>query len=179
MAYNSNNITDADQKIWSASGVAADQTSSNMPNYSSATTLTLCEGKASLRSFEADGETKSFAAFQINVDGDIIKESGKQLFREVYVPLTEEQLKEVTTYQIKSNGKLKTVKGLAWPEGGVTFHRRFPTLKHDVNGSVPYVEQAQVVQLTKLNNVGIMGFATDGKRFIRIIDSIAVDAGTI
>lgn len=173
--YAKENISAADQQIWANSGLAADQTSTSSVDYNGAKSLTLNEGKAYLETFEANDETRHFARFGVSLDnGYTGKESGRQLFKGVYMQLPKDaEIKDFTI--TRSNGSEATVKGIDCP-APMRLLRRFPSLSHDIDGHVPFKGQAQRVNLKTIDKAVVLTYDKYGKRFMRIVENYAVEA---
>lgn len=174
--YAKENISAADQQIWANSGLAADQTSTSSVDYNNAKSLTLNEGKARLDTFEAEGgEKRHFARFGVSLDNGFTgKESGRQLFREVYMNLPKDA--EIKDFNItRSNGSVVKVQGIECPSP-MRLMRRFPSLSHDVDGFVPFKSQAQKINLKTIDKALVLTYDNTGKRFLRIVENYAVEA---
>ncbi len=168
--FSKENISDATQNMWREAGLSADQTTTSAIDYAGATSLTLESGEAHLCSYEADGQKGHFARFGVRLSNGIAdKESGKQLFRNVYAILPKNA--EVKNFNVKrANGTIVSVKGISMPEDGIKLLRRFPSLTHQTSGYVPYKDAAQTITLKAINNAVVMAYDEDRKPFLRIVD---------
>lgn len=174
--YEKENISVADQQIWANSGVAADQTSTSSVDYNNANSLTLDEGKARLDTFEVeDGKKRNFARFAVSLDNGFTgKESGRQLFKEVYTDYPKDA--KLTPFTIKrSNGSLTEVQGMECPSP-MRLKRRFPSLSHDVDGNVPYKRLAQKINLKMIDKALVLTYDYTGHRFLRLVENYAIEA---
>lgn len=179
--FKKESISAADQQIWAAAGVQADQTSDSTVSYEGAKKLSLIEGKGCLRSFENQGNTQWFAKFGIELNGASgasgasLKESGKQLFRNVYFVPTAEDLKVKASFTVR-RGRTDTQEVDGLPMSPKNLLRRFPSLHHDVDGNVPFVAEKQTIDLKSIPVACVVAYTTDGTAFYRVVENYVVEA---
>lgn len=171
--FEKSTISLKEQNKWKEASISADQTSYEFICYEGAEFLTLLEGKGCLRSCELNGSEITFIKFSVELGDASLKETEKQLFKEVYFIPSPTDLLNVRKFTVQKRGGKGLVDGI--PMSARSLSRRFPSLHYGIEGYVRYVANSQTIPLKSIPIACAISYDINGSPFYKVVKNYYIE----